>query len=73
MAVLTKWFKNAKKNEGMHMILRKDLSSDKVGISVFISISVEPISHACRCASLWFCSTMDPRRKDVKITRNSMI
>ena len=73
MAVLTKWLKNAKKNEGMHMILRKDPSFDKVRISVFGSTSVEPISHACRCASLWFFSTMDQRRKDVKTIRNSMI
>jgi FAD/FMN-containing dehydrogenase len=36
MAVLTKWWKNAKKNEGMHMILRKDLSLDKVGINFYI-------------------------------------
>jgi FAD/FMN-containing dehydrogenase len=33
MAVLTKWWENAKKNEGMHMILRKDLSLDKVGVN----------------------------------------
>jgi FAD/FMN-containing dehydrogenase len=36
MAVLTKWWKNAKKNEGMHMILRKDLSLDKVGINFYL-------------------------------------
>jgi hypothetical protein len=73
MAVLTKWLKNAKKNEGMHMIMRKDPSFDKVGVNFFGSTSVESVLHACRCASLWFYSTMDPRRKDVKITRNSMI
>jgi hypothetical protein len=73
MAVLTKWWKNAKENEGMHMILRKHLSFDKVGVNFFGSTSVESISHACRCASLWLCSTMDPRRKDVKIIRNSML
>jgi FAD/FMN-containing dehydrogenase len=33
MAVLNKWLKNAKENEGMHMILRKDLSFDKVGVN----------------------------------------
>jgi hypothetical protein len=35
--------------------------------------SVESVSPVCRCVSLCFVSTMDPRRKDVKITRNSMI
>jgi hypothetical protein len=43
MAVLTKWSKNAKKNEGMHMILRQDPSLDKVGVNFFGSTFVEPI------------------------------
>ncbi|KAN0132180.1 hypothetical protein V8E53_009946 [Lactarius tabidus] len=36
MAVLTKWWKNAKKNEGMHMMLRKDLSFDKVCVTLVL-------------------------------------
>jgi hypothetical protein len=73
MAVLTKWFKNAKKNEGMHMVMRKDPSSDKVSVKSFSSTSTASVSPARRCASPWSYSTMDPRRKGVKITRNSMI
>ncbi|KAN0132136.1 hypothetical protein V8E53_010055 [Lactarius tabidus] len=36
MAVLNKWLKNAKENEGMHMILRKDLSFDKVCVTLVL-------------------------------------
>ena len=34
IAVLNRWWKNAKENEGMHMILRKNPSSEKVGDSI---------------------------------------
>ena len=71
MEVLIKWWKNCKKNEGMHMILREVPPSEKVG-DIHIT-SVESVSLICRRVSFWFCSTMDPRRKVVKITRNSMI
>jgi hypothetical protein len=71
MEVMTKWWKNCKKNEGMHMILRNVPPFEKVG-DIHIT-SVGSVSPVCRCVSLWCCSTMDPRRKDVKITRNSMI
>jgi hypothetical protein len=71
MEVMTKWWKNCKKNEGMHMILREVPPFEKVG-DIHIT-SVEFLSPMYRCVSLWFCSTMDPKRKAVKITRNSMI
>ena len=71
MEVMTKWWKNCKKNESMHMILSNVPPFEKVG-DIYIT-SVESMSPVCRCASLWFCSTMGPRRKVVKITRNFMI
>ena len=71
MEVLAKWYKNCKKNEGMHMILRNVPPFEKVG-DIHIT-SVESVSPVRRSLSFWFCSTMDPRRKVVKITRNSMI
>ena len=46
MAVLTKWWKNGKKNEGMHMILRKDLSFDKVGTNLSLVPPPWSLSHA---------------------------
>ena len=75
MTVLTKWWENVKKNEAMHQILgRNPLSgSSKVGDNILGIAVVQSMTPACRSASLWFCSTMDPRRKDVKITRNSML
>ncbi|KAN0132189.1 hypothetical protein V8E53_009955 [Lactarius tabidus] len=36
MAVLTKWLKNAKKNEGMHMLMHKDPSFDKVCVTLVL-------------------------------------
>jgi hypothetical protein len=71
MEVLIKWWKNCKKNEGMHFILREVPPFEKVG-DIHIT-SVQSVSPMCRRVSFWFYSTMDPRRKDVKITRNSMI
>ena len=71
MEVLIKWWKNCKKNEGMHMILREVPPFEKVG-DIHIT-SVESVSLICRRVSFWFYSTMDPRREDVKIIRNSMI
>lgn len=35
ITVLSQWYKNAKKNEGMHMILRKNPSSEEVGDNIF--------------------------------------
>ena len=35
MKTLTRWLENAKQNEGMHMTLRKDPSSGKVGDHIF--------------------------------------
>ena len=35
ITVLNRWWKNAKKNEGMHMLLRKIPSSEKVGDNIF--------------------------------------
>ena len=72
-AVLSRWLENAKKNEGMHMLLRQNPSSQKVGDNIFGITSVELMSPICSFVLHWSCSTMDPRRKDVKITRNSML
>ena len=35
MKTLIRWLENAKQNEGMHMSLRKDPSSGKVGDHIF--------------------------------------
>ena len=35
ITVLSQWYKNAKKNEGMHMVLRKNPSSEEVGDNIF--------------------------------------
>jgi hypothetical protein len=71
MEVLIKWKKNSKKNEGIQVVLRKVPPFEKVG-DIHIT-SVKSVSLMCRLVSFWFCSTMDPRRKVVKISRNSMI
>ena len=73
ITVLNRWWKNAKQNEGMHMLLRKIPSSEKVGDNTFRITSVGLISPVCRWALLWFCFTMDPRRRGVKTSRNSLI
>ena len=73
ITVLNRWWKNAKKNEGMHMLLRKIPSSEEVGDNTFGITSLELMSLACRWELLWFCFTMDLRRKDVRISRNSLI
>ena len=41
MTVLSRWLENAKKNEGMHMILHKNPSSGKVSDSTFGIASVK--------------------------------
>ena len=69
--VLIKWYKNSKKNEGLQVVLRNVPPFEKVG-DIHI-IFVESVSLMCRRVSFWFCFTMDPRRKDVKISRNSTI
>jgi hypothetical protein len=73
MVVLTKWWKNVKNNEAMHQILGRSPLTGKVGDHILGIAVVQSMTPVCRSASLWFCSTMGLRRKDVKITRNSMI